>query len=173
MDENERITVLVLLIIRQKKSFPPIKIMPMLVSSSYLNDAPTQIASLYVVASTDAGGRMHNDGKSPNLGGFAYPPSCTPNHKKIAPQKKQCRCPRSRRGRAEKSRVVTSIWYAATTDAGRRSFDEGERSNEWPLSWAFGVAPFVTNCHNAENGDGAPPVGRIGPRCDTGHIPRV
>jgi hypothetical protein len=28
---------------------------------------------------------MHNDGKSPNLGGFAYPPSCTPNHKKIAP----------------------------------------------------------------------------------------
>ena len=59
--------------------------MPMLASSSYLNDAPTQIASLYVVASTDAGGRMHNDGKSPNLGGFAYPPSCTPNHKKIAP----------------------------------------------------------------------------------------
>ena len=28
---------------------------------------------------------MHNDGKSPNLGGFAYPPSGTPNHKKIAP----------------------------------------------------------------------------------------
>ncbi len=85
MDEDERITVLVLLIFRQKKSFPPIKIMPMLASSSYLNDAPTQIASLYVVESTDAGGRMHNDGKSPNLGGFAYPPSCTPNHKKIAP----------------------------------------------------------------------------------------
>ena len=59
--------------------------MPILSSSSYLNDAPTQIASLYVVASTDAGGRMHNDGKSPNLGGFAYPPSGTPNHKKIAP----------------------------------------------------------------------------------------
>ena len=85
MDENERITVSVLLILRQKKSFPPIKIMPMLASSSYLNDAPTQIASLYVVASTDAGGRMHNDEKSPNLRGFAYPPSCTPNHKKIAP----------------------------------------------------------------------------------------
>ena len=59
--------------------------MPMLASSLQLNSAPTQIASLYVVASTDAGGRMHNDGKSPNLGGFAYPPSCTPNHKKIAP----------------------------------------------------------------------------------------
>ncbi len=59
--------------------------MPILSSSSYLNDAPTQIASLNVVASTDAGGRMHNDGKSPNLGGFAYPPSGTPNHKKIAP----------------------------------------------------------------------------------------
>ena len=41
------------------------------------------------------------------------------------------------------------------------------------ITWAFGVAPFVTNCHNAENGAGAPPVGRIGPRRDTGHIPRV
>jgi hypothetical protein len=59
--------------------------MPMLASSSYLNNAPTQIASVYVVESTDARGRMHNDGKLPNLGGFAYPPSCTPNHKKIAP----------------------------------------------------------------------------------------
>ena len=85
MDENERFTVSLLLIFRQKKSFPPIQIMAMLAPSSYLNNAPTQIASLYVVASTDAGGRMHNDGKSPNLGGFAYPPSCTPNHKKIAP----------------------------------------------------------------------------------------
>ena len=85
MDENGRFTLSVLLIFRRKKSIPPIQIMPILSSSSYLNDAPTQIASLYVVASTDAGGRMHNDGKSPNLGGFAYPPSCTPNHKKIAP----------------------------------------------------------------------------------------
>ena len=59
--------------------------MPMLASSLQLNSAPTQIASLCVVASTNAGGRMHNDGKSLNLGGFAYPPSCTPNHKKIAP----------------------------------------------------------------------------------------
>ncbi len=87
MDENERITVSVLLILRQKKSFPPIKIMPMLASLLYLNNAPAQIASLNVVESTDAGGRMHNNGKSPNLGGFAYPPSCTPNHKKIAPPK--------------------------------------------------------------------------------------
>jgi hypothetical protein len=85
VDENERITVLVLLIFRQKKSFPPIKIMPMLASSLQLNSAPAQIASLYVVESTDSGGRMHNDGKSPNLGGFAYLPSCTPNHEKIAP----------------------------------------------------------------------------------------
>ena len=61
--------------------------MPMLASSLQLNSAPAQIASLYIVVSTDAGGRMHNDGKSPNLGGFAYPPSCTPNHKKIAPPK--------------------------------------------------------------------------------------
>jgi|688.fasta_scaffold195850_1 hypothetical protein len=59
--------------------------MPMFASSLHLNSAPTQIASLYIVASTGAGGRMHIDGKSPNLGGFAYPPSCTPNHKKIAP----------------------------------------------------------------------------------------
>ena len=59
--------------------------MPMFASSLHLNSAPAQIASLYIVASTGAGGRMHNDGKSPNLGGFAYPPSCTPNHKKIAP----------------------------------------------------------------------------------------
>jgi hypothetical protein len=59
--------------------------MPMLASSLHLNNAPAQTASLYVFASADAGGRMHNDGKSPNLGGFAYPPSCTPNHKKIAP----------------------------------------------------------------------------------------
>ena len=59
--------------------------MPMFASSLHLNSAPTQIASLYIVASTGAGGWMHIDGKSPNLGGFAYPPSCTPNHKKIAP----------------------------------------------------------------------------------------
>ena len=58
--------------------------MPMFASSLHLNSAPAQIAFLYVVESTDAGGRMHNYGKSPNLGGFAYPPSCTPNHKKIA-----------------------------------------------------------------------------------------
>jgi hypothetical protein len=104
--------------------------MPMLASLLYLNDAPTQIASLYVVALTDAGGRMHNDRKLPNLGGFAYPPSCTPNHKKIVPPKKTVPCPRSRRGRAEKSRVVASLWYAATTDAGRRSFVRRRREVE-------------------------------------------
>jgi len=59
--------------------------MPMLAPSLHLNSAPAQTASLNVVESTDAGGRMHNDGKLPNLGGFAYPPSCTPYHKKIAP----------------------------------------------------------------------------------------
>ena len=145
----------------------------MLASSLHLIDAPTQIASLYIVASTDAGGRMHNDGKLPYLEGFAYPPNCTLNHKKIAPPKKQCRCPRSQRDQAEKGRVVASLWYAASTDAGRRSFDVGERSNEWPLLWAFGVTPFVTIRPHAKNGAGAPPVGQIGPPRDTGRIPGV
>ena len=69
----------------------------MLASSLHLIGAPAQNASLYVVASTDAGGWIHNDGKSPYLGGFAYQPNCTPKHKKIARPKKQCRCPHSRR----------------------------------------------------------------------------
>ncbi len=106
--------------------------MQMLASSLHLIDAPPQTASLYVVASTDARGRMHNDGKPLYLGGFAYPPNCTPNHKKIDPQKKQCRCPRSQRGRAEKSHIVASIWYSVTTYTKRRSFNDGRRSNEWP-----------------------------------------
>jgi hypothetical protein len=59
--------------------------MPMLASSLQLNSAPAHIASIYVVELTNAGGRMHKDGKSPNLGGLVYPPSCTHNHKKIAP----------------------------------------------------------------------------------------
>jgi hypothetical protein len=88
VDENGRFTVSILLIFSTKKNIPPIKIMPMLASSLHLNKAPAQTASLYVFESTDAGRRMHNDGKSPNLGGFAYPASCTPNHKKIAPPKK-------------------------------------------------------------------------------------
>jgi hypothetical protein len=36
---------------------------------------------------------MHNVGKSPNLGGFAYPPNCTPNRKKIAPPQKKVPMP--------------------------------------------------------------------------------
>jgi len=73
VDENGRFTVAVLLIFLQKKSIPPTKVMPMLASSLHLNDAPALIASLYVVALTDAGGRMHNIGKLPNLGGFCLP----------------------------------------------------------------------------------------------------
>ena len=53
-----------------------------------METSPPQTTSLYIVASTDARGRMHIDGKPPYLGGFAHPPSCTPNHKKIAPPKK-------------------------------------------------------------------------------------
>jgi hypothetical protein len=67
--------------------------MQMLASSLHLIDPPAHIASLYVVAWTDAGGRMHNVGKLPNLGGLAYPPHCTPNHKKIAPPKKKVLMP--------------------------------------------------------------------------------
>jgi hypothetical protein len=95
--------------------------MQMLALSLHLNNAPPKTASLFVVALTDAGGRMRNEGKLPNLGCFAYKPSCTPNHKKIAPPKNSddARVLKERSGR-EKSRVVASIWYAATTDAGRR-----------------------------------------------------
>ena len=56
-----------------------------------------------------------------------------PNHEKIAPIQKAQQCSHSPRDWTEKSRVVASIWYGATTDAGWMSFDDGERSNEWPF----------------------------------------
>ena len=86
--------------------------MPMLTSSLHLNNAPAQTASLYVFASADAGGRMHNDGKSPNLGGFAYPPSCTPNHKKIAPPLKTVpmSAPPKRSDQEESLRRIHMVW---------------------------------------------------------------
>ena len=54
---------------------------------------------------------MHNDGKSPNLGGFAYPPSCMPNHKKIAPPLKTVLMPASpkRSGQEESRRRIHMV----------------------------------------------------------------
>jgi hypothetical protein len=101
---------------------------------------------------------MHNDGKLSNLGGFTYPPNCLPNHKKIAPPKNSAdaRIPEEIGPSRVASSHVSSIWYGATTDAGRRSFDKGGRSNEWTLLWDYGVIPFVTFRPHAENGAGAP-----------------
>ena len=56
-------------------------------ASLHLIDALTQIASLYVVASTDAGGRMHNDGKSPNLGVLPTRPTAHPTTRNSPPKK--------------------------------------------------------------------------------------
>jgi hypothetical protein len=127
-----------------KKIIPPIQIMPMLAPSSYLNNAPTQIASLYVVASTDAGGRMHNDGKSPNLGGFAYPPSCTPTTRKSPPPKNSAdaRIPEEIGPR----RVTSSHPYGMVrlpTPGGGRSTKAGGRTNG--LTVGFWRRPICNN----------------------------
>ena len=145
----------------------------MLASLLHLIDAPTQIASLYVVASTDAGGWMHNNGKLPYLGGFAYPPNCTPNHKKIAPPQKTVPMPAlpKRSGREESRLRIHMVYgdYQCREEVIRRR-REVKRMASW---WAFGETPFVTIRPHAENGASAPPVSRIGPRRDIRRIPRV
>jgi hypothetical protein len=168
---NGRITVSVLLIFRQEKSIPPTKVMPVLAISLHLNNAPAQVASLYDVASADDGGQMHNHGKSLNLGGFAYPPSCTPSHKKIAPPKNSddARIPKDIGPR----RVTLSHLYGMVRlpmPGGGWSTKAGGRTNG--LTVGFWRHPICYNSPPPKKGAGAPP-GQIGQRCDTRHIPRV